>query len=74
MYILAFRQGMTYLKDVFGSLSGLYEDSIFVGDTFEFLDLRRTSRQKNPQRKPSLSTIKYHWKMFHSNIRVAAKM
>jgi len=39
MLLLAFRQGMVYLKDLFGSLAGLYEDSLFIGDTFEFLHL-----------------------------------
>lgn len=40
MFILAFRQGMSYIKDLFGSLAGLYEDSLFIGDTFEFLNLQ----------------------------------
>jgi ATP-binding cassette subfamily B protein len=40
MFLLAFRQGMTYIKDLFSSLAGLYEDGLFIGDTFEFLDLR----------------------------------
>ena len=40
MGILAFRQGMIYIRDIFGSMSGLYEDYLFVGDTFEFLDLK----------------------------------
>jgi ATP-binding cassette subfamily B protein len=39
LILLAFRQGMMYIKDIFGSLSGLYEDSLFIGDTFEFLNL-----------------------------------
>jgi ATP-binding cassette subfamily B protein len=40
MFLLAFRQGMIYIKDLFGSLAGLYEDSLFIGDTFEFLHLK----------------------------------
>ena len=40
MFLLAFRQGMSYIKDLFGSLAGLYEDSLFIGDTFEFLNLK----------------------------------
>ncbi len=40
MYLVAFRQGMVYLKDVFSSLAGLYEDNLFIGDTFEFLNLK----------------------------------
>lgn len=39
MFLLAFRQGMIYIKDLFSSLAGLYEDSLFIGDTFEFLNL-----------------------------------
>ncbi|MGB8492075.1 MAG: ABC transporter ATP-binding protein [Bacteroidales bacterium] len=39
MFLLAFRQGMTYIKDLFGSVAGLYEDGLFIGNTFEFLDL-----------------------------------
>jgi len=42
MFILAFRQGMSYIKDLFGSLAGLYEDSLFIGDTFEFLNLQES--------------------------------
>jgi ATP-binding cassette subfamily B protein len=40
MFLLAFRQGMTYIKDLFSSIAGLYEDGLFIGDTFEFLDLK----------------------------------
>ena len=40
MFLLAFRQGMIYIKDLFGSLAGLYEDSLFIKDTFEFLNLK----------------------------------
>jgi len=39
MFVLAFRQGMIYIKDLFGSLAGLYEDSLFIGDIFDFLNL-----------------------------------
>jgi ATP-binding cassette subfamily B protein len=39
MFILAFRQGMTYIKELLISLAGLYEDSLFIGDIFEFLKL-----------------------------------
>ena len=40
MFLLAFRQGMIYIKDLFGALAGLYEDGLFIGDTFEFLNLK----------------------------------
>ncbi|MCA1758076.1 MAG: ABC transporter ATP-binding protein/permease, partial [Bacteroidales bacterium] len=39
MYLLAFRLGMSYIWQVLGSVAGLYEDSLFVSDLFEFLDL-----------------------------------
>jgi ATP-binding cassette subfamily B protein len=31
---------MVSIKDLFGSLAGLYEDSLFIGDIFEFLNLK----------------------------------
>lgn len=40
MFLLAFRQGMIYIRDLFTSVGGLYEDSLFIGDTFEFLNLK----------------------------------
>ncbi len=40
MYLIAFRQGLVYIKDVVSSLAGLYEDNLFIGDTFEFLNLK----------------------------------
>ncbi|HLN20211.1 MAG TPA: ABC transporter ATP-binding protein [Bacteroidales bacterium] len=40
MFLLAFRQGMIYLKELLGSVADLYEDGLFIGDTFEFLDLQ----------------------------------
>lgn len=48
MFLLAFRQGMIYIKDLFGSLAGLYEDSLFIGDTFEFLDLKENVTAAEP--------------------------
>jgi len=48
MFLLAFRQGMIYIKDLFGSVSGLYEDSLFIGDTFEFLNLKENVRAVSP--------------------------
>lgn len=40
MYLLAFRLGMSYIWQILGSVAGLYEDSLFVSDIFEFLGLR----------------------------------
>lgn len=48
MFLLAFRQGMTYIKDVLSSVSGLYEDSLFIGDVFAFLNLKERIRAEEP--------------------------
>ena len=48
MFLLAFRQGMMYVKDLFGALAGLYEDGLFIGDTFEFLNLKETVTAAEP--------------------------
>lgn len=39
MFLLAFRMGMTYIKQILGATAGLYEDSLFISDVFEFLGL-----------------------------------
>jgi ATP-binding cassette subfamily B protein len=59
MFLLAFRQGMVYIRELFVSLSGLYEDSLFVGDTFEFLNLEEKVKEiqpvvENPQFQDSI--------------------
>jgi ATP-binding cassette, subfamily B, bacterial len=48
MFLLAFRQGMIYIKDLFSSMAGLYEDSLFIGDTFEFLNLKEKVTAAEP--------------------------
>jgi ATP-binding cassette subfamily B protein len=48
MFLVAFRQGMIYIKDLFGSLAALYEDGLFIGDTFEFLNLKENITAKEP--------------------------
>lgn len=53
MFLLAFRQGMTYIKDLLSSLAGLYEDSLFIGDTFEFLNLKENITAGEPVIAPS---------------------
>jgi ATP-binding cassette, subfamily B, bacterial len=54
MFILAFRQGMLYLKELFGSVASLYEDGLFIGDTFEFLDLKEKIVAEEPSVIPAL--------------------
>ena len=53
MFLIAFRQGMIYIKDLFGALSGLYEDGLFIGDTFEFLNLKESVTASEPIVSPS---------------------
>jgi len=48
MFLLAFRQGMIYIKDLFSALAGLYEDGLFIGDTFEFLNLKESVTAADP--------------------------
>lgn len=52
MLILAFRQGMVNLKEVFGSLAALYEDSLFIGDVFDFLNLKEGLTAEAPAVHP----------------------
>jgi ATP-binding cassette subfamily B protein len=57
MFILAFRQGMMYIKDIFSSVSGLYEDSLFIGDVFDFLNLKENILGEHPViRNPTFNT------------------
>lgn len=53
MFLLAFRQGMVYIKELFTSLAGLYEDSLFIGDTFEFLNLKERVQAVPPVTEPA---------------------
>jgi ATP-binding cassette subfamily B protein len=53
MFLLAFRQGMIYIKDLFSAMAGLYEDSLFIGDTFEFLNLKENVTAIEPVTVPS---------------------
>jgi ATP-binding cassette subfamily B protein len=52
MFILAFRQGMLYIREIFGSVAGLYEDGLFIGDVFDFLNLKENITAKTPRIKP----------------------
>jgi ATP-binding cassette subfamily B protein len=52
MFLLAFRQGMIYIKELFVSLAGLYEDGLFIGDTFEFLNLHENIVAREPVVSP----------------------
>jgi ATP-binding cassette subfamily B protein len=40
MYYQAFQRGQSYLSSILGGLAGLYEDSLFLTNLYEFLDLQ----------------------------------
>jgi len=48
MFLLAFRQGMVYFRELLSSMSGLYEDSLFIGDVFEFLGMKENVTAQPP--------------------------
>jgi ATP-binding cassette subfamily B protein len=41
MYYQAFQRGQDALQGMLGSLSGLYEDNLFLSNLYEFLDLKK---------------------------------
>lgn len=53
MFLVAFRQGMVYIKEFFNSLSGLYEDGLFLSDIFDFLNLKENVTAKEPVISPA---------------------
>ena len=42
MYYQAFQRVQGFLQGIMGSLTGLYEDNLFLSNLYEFLDLKRT--------------------------------
>lgn len=48
MFLVAFRQGMVYIRELLGSVAGLYEDGLFIGDTFGFLNLAEKIKALDP--------------------------
>lgn len=42
MYYQAFQRGQAFLRDMLGSVASLYEDSLFLSNLYEFLDLKKT--------------------------------
>lgn len=40
MYYQAFQRGQGYLQQILSSLAGLYQDSLFLSNLYEFLDLK----------------------------------
>jgi len=56
MLLVAFRQGMIFLREVLSSAASLYEDSLYIEDAFEFLNLGDTIRVEAPELIPSSLT------------------
>jgi len=56
MYFQAFQKGLGYLKDLLGSLAGLYEGNLFLSNLFDFLDIQ-PSVIDPPEPKPFPSFI-----------------
>jgi len=49
MYFGAFQQGQSFLQNMLQSLAGIYEDSLFLTNLYEFLDLQpRVREPANP--------------------------
>ena len=63
MYFGAIQQSQGYLSTLLTSMTGLYEDSLFIDSLFEFLDLRpKVSEPADPQPmpKPIAKGISFH--------------
>jgi ATP-binding cassette subfamily B protein len=62
MYFGAFQQGQTFLSSLFTSLTGLYEDSLFLSSLQKFLDLEPNVREPDsptPVPKPMKEGISF---------------
>ena len=67
LFFLIFQRGYSVLKDFFNSLAGLYEDNVFLGDFFSFLELsthlKSTSQEKITEIKKGIEVdnISFHY-------------
>ncbi|RTZ99474.1 MAG: ABC transporter ATP-binding protein [Deltaproteobacteria bacterium] len=53
MFFQAFRHGLGNLRNLLGSLAGLYEDNLFISNFFEFVDLEPAIKKlRNPMAVP----------------------
>jgi ATP-binding cassette, subfamily B, bacterial len=51
LFFMVFQRGFVVFKDMFQSLAGLYEDNVFLGDFFDFLNLPEFYRSKKENKK-----------------------
>ena len=64
MYYQAFQRGQNYLREILSGLASLYEDSLFLSNLYEFLDLKpRVVVPASPQTVPQ--PIKYGIRFDH---------
>jgi len=57
LYLTAFRQGQGAFQSVLGSLGDLYEDSLFMRNLFDFLDLETAAEAPRPGGVVRLPTV-----------------
>jgi ATP-binding cassette subfamily B protein len=48
LYLVAFRQGQTSFQSLLGAIGGIYEDSLYMANLFEYLELRTDRRDSMP--------------------------
>lgn len=88
LYFLALQRGYSYLQELLGRLAGLYEDSLFLDNLFEFMALRERqgdSRQEDGLHFPQplrrgirFENVGFHypsnerWILRHLNFEIAA--
>ncbi|MCA1745795.1 MAG: ABC transporter ATP-binding protein/permease, partial [Bacteroidales bacterium] len=70
LYFLALQRGYAYLQEFLGRMAGLYEDSLFLDNLFEFLNLKetlvpQTSTGAAPFPKPLRQGIEFKNVGFH---------
>ncbi len=59
LYFLALQRGYAYLQEFLGRVSGLYEDSLFLDNLFEFLELNEEeSHPGSPAHQPFPSPMR----------------
>ena len=63
MYYQAFQRGQGFLREMMSGLAGLYEDSLFLTNLYEFLDLKRMvidSPHPQPVPRPLQTGVVFH--------------
>jgi ATP-binding cassette, subfamily B, bacterial len=75
MYYQAFQRGQGFLREMLAGLAGLYEDSLFLANLYEFLDLKRTVIEpSHPQPVPRPMTTGIVFDHVNFQYPMSAKM